>query len=172
MRGLERWTSTCCTCSQTAGYDAAALLQVCGRHAGMGRLRGAQPTAAPVLNSPAANKTRMAYTVASVREDARTRGQPPPGFCVLATSRINIVISKLAKASQPPPAPAVTAGTSAWCAAVAAAREQHDQRYASTQPDRTLYREVHMAPPFVFLGSFCVTIESFCEPAVVSKRAS
>jgi hypothetical protein len=42
-------------------------------------------------------------------------------------------------------------GTSAYCPASAAARKQHDERYAGTQPDRSLHREVHFVPPFVVL---------------------
>src|ERR1035437_7807840 len=44
-------------------------------------------------------------------------------------------------------------GTLAYLPVPAAAREQYDERYASTQPDRSLDCKFHLVPPFVVLVS-------------------
>src|ERR1035437_5472768 len=129
---------------------------VCGGHppSGNWEARSQSKPRRAGASSTEANKARMAYIVGSLQDVPRTQGQPPSRFCLVTISWIDIVISRLAKASELPTSrqPSLH-GTLAYLPVPAAAREQYDERYASTQPDRSLDCKFHLVPPFVVLVS-------------------
>src|SRR4051794_2521750 len=119
----------------------------CGGHPPSGNCRArthSRPRLATTV-SPAASSARMAYTVGSVHDAPWTYGQPPSRFCLLTSSAVDIKRLGLAKLSEVARklTPAVFPNMSGFDLALAAARQQYDERHPRPQPDSSLHYKVH-----------------------------